>query len=105
MGQEQVGLNSRLRFTRFVVIDGVRHWDMSVDPEIPEQSDDLYIVVQLADRLDSLAFQFYGDENAQWVIAAANGMEIWPTKLIPGAEIRIPSPRWVRETLFAKAIR
>ena len=41
-------------------------------PTIPPQSDDLYIITTIGDRLDSLANQFYNDVRLWWIIANAN---------------------------------
>ena len=61
-------------------------------PTIPPQSDDLYIITTIGDRLDSLANQFYNDVRLWWIITAANPDVIRRDSynLKPNLEIRIP---------------
>lgn len=62
-------------------------------PAIPLSNDDIQILTDSGDRLDNLAFQFYGD-TSYWIwIVLAN-----PDKLrrdsyyvAPGTQLRIPS--------------
>lgn len=62
-------------------------------PDIPLSNDDIQILTDSGDRLDNLAFQFYGD-TSYWIwIVLAN-----PDKLrrdsyyvAPGTQLRIPS--------------
>ena len=46
-------------------------------------------VMQIGDRLDTLAGQFYNDGRLWWVIAAASGIG-WALQVPPGTRIRIP---------------
>jgi len=94
---------SRLRFGELITVDGVEFWDVLDLPTIPEQPDDLQYQVRKPDRIDLLAQRFYKDVRLWWVIAVANDMEIIPTDLNEGDEIRIPSPRYVKQELFKKA--
>lgn len=93
---------SRLRFTELLTIDGVEFWDFVDFPTVPEQSDDLQYQSTSVDRLDTLANQFYGSPIFWWVIAVANDMELIEVELNVGTVLRIPSPRYVRDNLFAK---
>ena len=56
--------------------------------DIPESNDDIFIVSQDGDRLDSLAFQFYKDPTLWWYIAQANNLS--SMNLEPGLNLRIP---------------
>ena len=96
---------SPLRFAELVTVDGVEFWNTLDLPEIPAQPGDIVHEVKSTDRLDLLAYEYYGDPVAKWVIAVANGMEILPTDLNAGDTIRIPSPRYVLTQLFKKAIK
>ena len=98
-----VGRNSRLRFAKLLRIDGIEFFDLMELPTIPEQPGDVKYRVEGSDRIDSLAHRFYGDPTLWWVLAVANDMELVPTTLSVGMEIRVPSPAWVNEQLFAKA--
>tara|TARA_B100001123_G_C14899777_1_gene863319 strand:+ start:250 stop:540 length:291 start_codon:yes stop_codon:yes gene_type:complete len=41
---------------------------------VPETNGDLHIISTEGDRLDNLAFQFYGDPSLWWYIAKANNL-------------------------------
>ncbi len=99
----QIKQRSRLRFGELVMVDGVEFWDLLELPDIEKQTDDVNYVVKGQDRIDYLAFRFYGDPILWWVIALANDMELLPTELNEGDTIRIPSPRYVLQVLFRKA--
>lgn len=98
----QIGVQSRLRFKDLISINGVQFWELDNLPQVPEQTDDIYVQVSYTDRIDLLATTYYQDPNFWWVIAVANGMEVLPTDLQPGAVIRIPSPRYVANVLFGR---
>ena len=55
---------------------------------IPESDNDTYVISQYGDRLDLLAYQYYGDTSLWWYIAKANGLKVM---VIPtGTSLRIP---------------
>ena len=56
---------------------------------IPLRDNDLYILTQGGDRLDKLAFQFYGDSRLWWYIAQANHLKTMNVE--DGVSLRIPS--------------
>lgn len=95
-------LRSRLRFSLFRDIDGVMFWDRVDYPVLAEQPDDLTHTVRDFERIDLLAYQYYGDVILWPIIALANEMELIPADLNVGAVLRIPSPRYVREELFKR---
>ena len=94
--------SSRLQFGDLLSYRGTEVWDTLDLPDIPVQTDDLQYMVQSADRIDRLAYRFYGDPILWWVIAAANDMEILPTDLYSGQILRIPSPGYVLQQLLPK---
>lgn len=91
---------SRLRFKELLSVNGVEFWELDEFPVIPVSASDYYYYVNSNDRIDLLATRFYGDPNLWWVIAVANDMDLLPTNLREGDTIRIPSPTYVKETLF-----
>ncbi len=95
---------SPLRFSDLLQEGGVEFWDVLDLPTIPTQRDDVLHRVSQVDRLDLLAKRYYNDAALWWVIASANGIEIWPTGLNIANTLRIPSPRYVRENLFQRAV-
>lgn len=95
--------NSRLRFADLLTTDGVEFWDTVDLPDIPIQTDDLTYTVNAVDRPDMLAYKFYGTPVLWWVIAKANDLELFPTELYEGQQLRIPASRYVLQQLFQKA--
>ncbi len=62
-------------------------------PPIPEDINDIFIVSKSTDRLDLLAFDYYGDSQLWWIISKANPDKIKRDSFFinPGLQIRIPS--------------
>jgi len=58
-------------------------------PPIPIENEDQFTYSKVGDRLDMLAFKYYGDVTLWWVIAKANSI-IGKTALKPGKTLRIP---------------
>jgi len=60
-------------------------------PNIPLLESDIYVITTIGDRLDYLAYLYYNDSEAWWVISAANNNvtkgSLFP---IPGTQLRIP---------------
>jgi phage tail protein X len=60
-------------------------------PNIPLLETDIYVITTVGDRLDSLAYTYYGDPTLWWVIAMANNNitkgALYPQ---PGTQLRIP---------------
>lgn len=46
--------------------------------------------IQSGERLDHIAFKVWGDATLWWIIAAASGIG-WPTQLVAGTYVRIPT--------------
>ena len=61
-------------------------------PNIPLSESDVYVITTVGDRLDSLAYSYYGDSTLWWVIASANNNAtkgaLFP---VPGTQLRIPT--------------
>lgn len=70
---------------------GNEYYVNNIYPEIEPTEEDDYVIPVLGDRLDLLAFDFYGDSSLWWVIASANSLPGDSLYLEPGAQIRIPS--------------
>ena len=79
----------RYQHARMRLKNGTRHKGTVYYKEIPERDSDFYVTTQFGDRLDTLAFEYYGDPHLWWLIARANklvGMNI-PV----GTSLRIPA--------------
>lgn len=60
-------------------------------PNIETKEDDIYIISKTTDRLDLIAYDFYGDSTLWWVIAMVNNLQgdsMFPPE---GVYLRIPS--------------
>ena len=56
---------------------------------IPISNDDIYVITQYGDRLDLLAFQYYGDATLWWYLARANNL--FNLNIPENIQLRIPS--------------
>lgn len=75
--------------TVFKRYDGKRVFRTTRYPKIPTSINDLFIVANETDYLDSLAYKFYRDSSLWWVLAQANGIKA-TLKAPTGMQIRIP---------------
>lgn len=71
--------------------DGRNVLTSNVYPDIPLRDDDIYIVTQTGDRLDSIANEFLGDPSLWWIVATANNIHDAIFALPDGTTLRIPS--------------
>ncbi len=73
--------------------NGIRYRSVTRYPEIPTSEEDIYVIIGDGDRLDNLAYQFYGDPTLYWIIATANPNFAY-SLLYPvlGTQLRIPFP-------------
>lgn len=62
----------------------------NVYPDIPVSDQDYYVITVMGDRLDLIAYDFYGDSSLWWIISSANSLP--GDSLIPpiGSQLRIP---------------
>lgn len=84
---------SRYRFTG-IKIDkntGNRVQKTTLYPEIKIEDGDQFIYPLDGDRMESIAYRFYGDSTLWWIIAKANGIRDGSFGLKPDEKIRIPS--------------
>jgi len=86
-------MNRYKTIRRVVTEDGVPYIQNPVYPDIPETSEDIYLVTTAGDRYDILAQQFYGNTDYWWIIAAANNSTRDSLYIEPGVQIRVPQPR------------
>ena len=68
---------------------GIRVYKTTYYPDIPISDNDQFIYPRFGERLDSLAYKFYGDVTLWWVIAKANGLK-GKVFAPQDTEIRIP---------------
>lgn len=70
--------------------DGKTVLKTKIFKSIPKKNDDIYIITQETDRLDTLANQFYNDSTMWWVISLANNLNSADIGVTPGMQLRIP---------------
>lgn len=92
--------NSRLSFSDLLQIDGVTFYDQPSYPDIPVQGGDISYTVLPTDRVDTVAFKFYGDPTLWWVLALANDWELLPQDMNSGDTIRVPDPAYILSSFF-----
>tara|TARA_R110002020_G_scaffold68202_5_gene178525 strand:+ start:740 stop:1033 length:294 start_codon:yes stop_codon:yes gene_type:complete len=68
---------------------GLRVYSTTYYPKIPIENSDTFILTKVGDRLDNLAYKYYGDNTLWWIIAKGNGIK-GMTGLKPAQAIRIP---------------
>ena len=66
----------------------VNKYNTTIYKTVPERNDDIIILTQEGDRLDNLAYQYYGDTSLWWYIAKANGLHFMTVP--SGTSLRIP---------------
>lgn len=69
--------------------DGKRVLRTTKYPKIPVRNNDIYIIANETDYLDSLAYKFYKDSTLWWIIAQANSIKA-TLKAPTGKQLRIP---------------
>lgn len=60
-------------------------------PPIPRSIEDTYIIVSPGDRLDLLAYKYYGNVNYWWILAEANALGKGTFMIPAGTQLRIPA--------------
>jgi nucleoid-associated protein YgaU len=70
---------------------GKRVFSTTYYPEIPIRNTDKFITSVFGDRLEQLAYRFYGDTTLWWVIARANGEFNGDLRPKIGRRITIPT--------------
>ncbi len=78
---------------RRVTKDRKIHYKNILFPEIPLDVNDIYAMSRVGDRLDLIAYRFYGSTELWWIIAIANFGKIPKDSLAlkPGVQFRIPA--------------
>ena len=56
--------------------------------KVEEKNSDMFVITQMGDRLDNLAFEYYSDPSLWWFIARVNNLK--SKNVEPGLYLRIP---------------
>ena len=70
---------------------GTRYFGTSVSATYTPDSTDTYIRTQEGDRLDTIAYRFYGDVSLWAIIASANSIGHGTLQLESGLQLVIPN--------------
>lgn len=72
--------------------EGKRRYSTLYYPKFEIRSSDIWIITRKVDRLDLLAFQYYGDSRYWPIIAKANKLHNATIRPPIGTRLRIPFP-------------
>ena len=77
----------------YVATIGDKYYNTVFYPEVGALETDIYVETEFTDRLDRLAFQFYGDVTLYWIIALSNPNKVgFGSLFIPvGTQLSIPT--------------
>lgn len=67
-----------------------RTYNTILYPTIEKSYTDIYVIPNETDRLDLLAYKYYGDVRYWWIIAQANNLGKGSLYTTPGERLRIP---------------
>jgi hypothetical protein len=82
---------------------GKRYYDTTLPPTITKNVNDIYIITGYGDRLDLIAYDYYGDASQWWIIASANPNAFhYNGSLViePGIQLRIPQSALAAESEY-----
>ena len=68
--------------------NGRLYYKTTIYSDVPLRDDDIYVITQAGDRLDNLAYEFYGSPSHWWFIAKVNGLSSMNVE--GGLQLRIP---------------
>jgi len=81
---------NRYQYAKLDRVTGRRAYSTVRLIEIPKSYADRYIFSREGDRLDLLAYEFYGDTQFWFVLANANNLGKGSMSIPPGLQLRIP---------------
>lgn len=79
--------------------NGKRRKSTVIIPVPDPSSNDVYIQVTSAERLDLLAHKFYNDANLWYIIAAANGLGKGSLMVPINSRLRIPDSTTIQQQI------
>ncbi len=71
--------------------EGKRVFKPTLYPKIPIRDSDVFMYPKYGDRLDNLAYKYYGDVSLWWIIAKAYNLDSSHIGLESDKQIRIPT--------------
>lgn len=70
--------------------EGKRRYSSLYYPKVPRKASDNWIITKASDRLELLAFEYYGDTRYWVIIAKANKLFNATIRIPVGIRLRIP---------------
>ena len=70
---------------------GKRHYETVLYPQIEPKADDIYVITVFGDRMEQLAYEYFGNPALWWIISSANTIPKDSIFIPVGSQIRIPS--------------
>ncbi len=67
-----------------------QYLESTIYPIVRPSDTDMYIISEQGDRLDLLAYKYYGDQTKWWIIATANNINDATFYVEAGIQLRIP---------------
>ncbi|MBX6361858.1 MAG: hypothetical protein IRZ03_17490 [Acidobacterium ailaaui] len=93
---------NRYDYNDIINDNGYRYRSLTLYPYLPNSVDDIYIQASNRDRLDIIAYKYYGDSSLWWIIAMANpDLPKDSLYISPGTLLRIPN----NQTDFIKQLK
>ncbi len=71
--------------------NGKRFFPTNLYNQVDPQADDIYLITDKGDRLDNLAYEYYGDPSLWWVLSSANDIPRDSIFIPVGSQIRVPA--------------
>jgi len=72
--------------------DDIKRYATAPYPFIPYRDTDVYLIGRARQRLDNLAYDYYGDPQLWWIIAESNNIGKGTLSVPVNKRIRIPYP-------------
>lgn len=92
---------SRYQKAKVELIDGIPTIVSRYRPWTTPRPDDTFHTVAYGERLDQIAYRYYGDAELWWVVADINGILDPLADLPVGKVLRVPNYRTVIEEVLA----
>jgi hypothetical protein len=88
---------NRYQYAKLDNVTGRKAYSTVRSIEIPKSYADRYIFSKEGDRLDSLAYEFYGDTQLWFILANANNLGKGSMVVPGGLQLRIPPDSIITE--------
>ena len=82
--------------SRYQTIDTIKTdtgktiYNQTYYPSVGDKEDDIYIITSYTDRLDLIAYDFWGDASLWWLVAMVNNLECDSFFPPIGIQLKIP---------------